>query len=172
MNVTQTQAAKADQSFESMSSESPWPPAVAQALANAEVELQAGRTKQAHEILRRADVASPWVVNALGVCQLRQGQAQAAVDTFRRLAVGDHLRLRSDAPIKVNFATALLLSGNIAGCFSTLDEIGPERHPAIERLRAALTRWKQNMSFWERINWYLGSEPNRAVILDLPGDLR
>lgn len=151
-----------------------WPEAIAPALAKVDEELQAGRAKQALEILRRTDTTSPWVANALGVCQLRLGQAQAAVDTLRKLAVADHLNLRSDAPVvfKANFATALLLSGNLAGGVRTLKEIGADRHPAVERLQAALSQWQNSLSFWERFNWWLGGEPSRPVALDSPGDLR
>lgn len=151
-----------------------WPEAVAPTLAKVEAELQAGRVKQALELLRRADAASPWVANALGVCQMRLGEAQSAVVTLRKMAVADHLSSRADAPVvfKANFAAALLLSGNLAGGVSMFKEIEQECHPAIARLRSALAQWKESLSFWERINWYLGGEPSRPVVLDLPGDLR
>jgi hypothetical protein len=168
MNAKQIPAAECDNVPESS-----WPLAVAPVLDKVEEELRAGRTKQALETLQRANMTSPWMANALGVCHLREGQTQAAVDTFRRLTV-EGLNLRKDAPIvfKVNFATALLLSGNMAGCFSTLEEIRGVEHPAVERLRAALATWKQNLTLWERINWYMGSEPGRPVVIDPPGDLR
>lgn len=159
---------------ERVAAEASWPEAIAAALARVEQELQAGRAKQALEILRRTDVSSPWMANALGVCQMRLGQTQAAVETLRKLAVADHLSFRADTPVvfKANFATALLLSANLAGGVRMLKEIGAVRHPAVERLQAALTQWRNSLSFWERINWWLGGEPSRPVALDSPGDLR
>ena len=88
MSVEQPQAITAPQASETPALDMPWPSEIAPILMKIEGELQAGRVKQALEILRRADISSPWMANALGVCQLRQGQAQVAVGTFRRFAFG------------------------------------------------------------------------------------
>src|SRR5262249_577514 len=73
---------------------------------------------------------------------------------------------------KTNYATALLLSGNIAGGLRALDEVRDEQCPAVGRLREAVRRWERNLTFWQRVNWWLGGEPDRPLTLDFPpGDL-
>lgn len=151
-----------------------WPQDVVKLLGQVEALLNAGQSRQALDQLRRAKSASPWATNAVGVCLLRNGDARAALDVFRGLAISGHLALRQDAPtvFKTNFATALLATNNIVGCLSTLKEIGDECHPAIDRLRTAIGRWEAGLSFWHRLNWYMGGEPSSTVELDFPaGDL-
>jgi hypothetical protein len=109
------------------------------------------------------------------VCQLRLGNARAALDTFRGLVLGaGGILLRKDDPavLKTNYAVALLLTGNMGGCQSVLEEVKEEEHPAVGKLKAALRRWSQSLTLMERINWYMGGQPDRPVMLDFPpGDL-
>src|SRR5438105_2031822 len=56
--------------------------------------LQAGQPKQALDLLARAEVHSPWSTNATGVCLLRLGQADRAVELFRNLVLSGGLFLR------------------------------------------------------------------------------
>jgi len=83
--------------------------------------------------------------------------------------------MRPDVPTiyKTNFAIALLLAGRPAGCLQVLDELRQEEHPAVQRLRAVMSKWEQGLSFWQKLNWYIGKiEPNRPVTIDFtPGDL-
>src|SRR5262245_53343365 len=82
---------------------------------------------------------SHWIKNAAGVCQLRLGNFQAALTMFRGMAVSDSLQTRNDVPsvVKTNYAAALLLTNNLAGCQMVLSEMKTHTHPAVERLRAA-----------------------------------
>jgi hypothetical protein len=109
------------------------------------------------------------------VCLLRLGNAQRAIELFRGLVLGPGgLVLRRDVPtaFKTNFATALLMDGNVAGCTSVLASLREEDHPAVRKLRAAVRRWQEAMSLWERVCWHFGSPPNRPVELGFePGDL-
>jgi hypothetical protein len=152
-----------------------WPADVADLLGKAEVYLQDGQPGRAIDLLARAKSPSPWVTNALGVCQLRQGNARLAIEVFRGLVLGSGgLILREDVPVvfKTNFATALLAGGNLAGCLRILDEIHDEQDPAVRRIRAAVERWQDGLSFWEKVRWALGGDPPRPVVLAFPpGDL-
>jgi hypothetical protein len=153
----------------------PRPPETAALLGRVEQLLQGEGPKAALEYLNRSRVVSAWATNARGVCLLRLGEAQRAVDLFRGLVLGaGSLCLRDDVPtlFKTNFATALLLADNLAGCLSTLALINDEADPAVGRLRAAIRRWQQGLTFWQKVRWHLGSPLGRPVELDFPpGDL-
>lgn len=136
--------------------------------------LKDGKPEKALHLIRGCGVSSPWLSNATGVCQLRLGNPKPAVDIYRRLVLeagGTHLRADVPAVFRINFAQALLSSGHIEGCRSALDEVVTE-HPAVARIRAAIDRWEDNLTVWERLQWYLGVEPARTVVFAYPlGDL-
>jgi hypothetical protein len=151
------------------------PPQVADLICNAITLLGEGQMAGAIDLLARTKDNSPWVRNALGVCQMRQGNTGVALDVFRGLVLGPGgLVLRKDVPVvfQTNYATALLAAGNVSGCRTVLAEIGDENNPTVGRLRGAIKRWQQGLTFWQRVNWFLGSQPDRPVPLDPPlGDL-
>ncbi len=150
------------------------PPEHRTVLNQAEKLLQAGQPKQALDILARSKVHAPWSTNATGVCLMRLGQTDRAVELFRNLVLSGSLFLRPDVPTawKVNFATALLMADNLAGCVRLLADIQEEDHPGVQRLRGALQSWHDRLSVWEKIRWFLGGQPARRVELDfLPGEL-
>jgi hypothetical protein len=151
------------------------PPEVVDLLGKVDKLLREGQPKRALEIISRAKINSPWVTNAAGVCQLRLGNAKVAVDVFRGLVLASGgLILRQDIPaaFKTNYATALLAMDNLAGCLGVLAEVRDEDHPGAQRLRAAVQRWKQDLTLWQKIQWYTGGQPARPVTLDFPpGDL-
>jgi hypothetical protein len=132
--------------------------------------FQEGHADKALSLAARAGVTSPWVTNALGVCHLRLGNAKAAVEVFRGLLLTGSLILREDVPtvFKTNYATALLAADNLAGCLRVLEELREEDNPAVQRLRAAIQRWQTSLSFWQKLNWYLGGQPARPLPLDFP----
>jgi hypothetical protein len=162
----------------------PQPQPVAPALPSDTLELlqkverllQDGQPAKALEALARTKTNSPWLVNARGVCQLRLGNPSVAVNLFRGLVLAaGGIYLRSDAPtvFKTNFAIALLQSGNLEGCISTLFEIRNENHPTITRLQDSIDQWKQSLTFAQKLGWYFCNRPARPVTLDFPlGDLR
>jgi hypothetical protein len=115
--------------------------------------------------------------NAKGVCLMRLGFHDDAVRLFRSLVmVPGSTRMRPDVPAicKINFATALLLSGCASGCMEVLGEIRQDQDPNVQRLRTAVEKWISEMTLLQKLNWWLGRiEPaNRPVKLDFePGDL-
>lgn len=149
---------------------------IEQLLATVEEFLQQEQCSKAIELLRRSKSGSPWVRNALGVCLLRQGEIQRAIELFRGLVLtSGSILLRMDVPtvFQTNFATALLMAGNVSGCQSALHNAESAGHPAVSRLRDAIVAWKQSLNFWQRVNWYLGAQPEQPIRLDFPpGDLR
>lgn len=153
----------------------PKSPEVSALLRDVEALLQKDEPKQALSLLSRAKNESLWLRNAVGVCQLRLGNAQFAVDIFRGLAINDKaFGFRQDVPtvFKTNFATAMLLSENLDGCLNVLGELRNSQHPAVDKLRGAIEKWKSGFSLFQKIMWWFGSQPTRPVFLDYPpGDL-
>lgn len=138
-------------------------------LARVRRHLDDGRPEKALEAIRRAKAKSVWLTNAAGVCQLRLGDAQAAVETFRGLVVTGGIQLRDDIPpvFKLNFAAALLAAGNIDGFLSALSEVG-DQHPAAGRYRDAYRRWLAGHSRWQQLKMALGGQPSRPFEADFP----
>src|SRR4051812_12600004 len=122
------------------------PPEVADVLRKVQKLLDEGQPAAALEQIGGSNLDSPWLANAAGVCQLRLGNANAAVETFRGLVLTG-LFLREDAPtvFEVNFATALIADGNLSGGLRTLSEIREEGHPAVLEIRHAIRRWAAGM---------------------------
>lgn len=152
----------------------PKSPEAVELLNKVEVLLREEQTQKALDLIRRSRVSSDWVTNAVGVCLLRLGQVQPAVDVLRGLvlAVGVHLKPDAPAVFKTNFATALLLADNVSGCLSALADVNDEQNPTVQRLRAAVRGWKEGLTFWQKVQWYMGGHPARKVELAFtPGDL-
>lgn len=146
-----------------------WPADVAELLGRVEQQLQAEGPRKALEALDRAKASGPWAANARAVCLLRLGEAGRALEVFRGL-VQSGAGLRDDAPtaFKVNYATAQLLAGNLTGCIVTLGQTRDEGHPSVQRLRAALRRWRSGLSFWEKARSLLGFDVDKPVELGFP----
>jgi hypothetical protein len=152
----------------------PWPAGVAGLLGRAEEILQQEGPRAALEMLAGTET-TPWVTNARGVCLLRLGEVQSALALFRRLAMAPRgFGLRHEAPtvFKTNYATAQLLAGDLTGCTVTLGQAQDDGHPAVQRLRAAIARWRRGLTFWEWVCSVLGGAVPRPIDLGFPpGDL-
>jgi hypothetical protein len=114
-------------------------------------------------------VASPWLTNAEGVCEIRRGNVDRAVQVLRNLVMdGNGILMRLDLPVqfRANFAAAMLASGNVAGCLQALSEIKEQTHPAVQSVRRVLTQWKESLSLWQRISFHLGGEPSQPLPAD------
>lgn len=145
-------------------------PEVSNVLGKVNALLQEQSPEKALEVINRSKLKSPWITNAMGVCQLRLGNAKPAAGVFQTLVTHTGVLLKPDAPrvFKTNYAAALLASDNLAGCLSVLHEINAEDDPSVRQLRGAIQRWKQSLSFLQKLQWYLGDYPQRPVILDFP----
>jgi predicted Zn-dependent protease len=132
--------------------------------------LQDQSPEKALEVIARSKLKSPWITNAMAVCQLRLGNAEQAAVMFRTLVAYTGVQLKPDAPLvfKTNYAAALLASNNLAGCLNVLHEVHAEEHATVRQLRAAIQGWKHSLSFREKMQWYLGDYPQRPVRLDFP----
>jgi hypothetical protein len=148
----------------------PRPAGVAERLGQVEEALRREGPRAALDLLEGSE-ASPWLTNARGVCLLRLGEVQSALALFRRLAMAPRgFGLRHEAPpvFKTNYATAQLLAGDLTGCTVTLGQAQDDGHPAVQRLRAAIARWRRGLSLWEWVCSVLGGAVPRPIDLDFP----
>ncbi len=133
--------------------------------------LDAGRPDEARAYILRHKPIDPVLNNALGVCLLRLGQTEAAMKLFRGMAIGPGgVSLRSDVPdvVKTNFATSLLLMGEVAGCQSALSEVHDANDPNARRLNEAVRKWIRGLSLLQKLSWYCGGQVKKPVTLDFP----
>jgi len=145
---------------------------VSDVLARIRKLFDAGRPQEAAELIRRFGTAAPLMSNAYGVALMRSGEPARAIDVYRNLVISESgVCLRPDVPVffKTNYATALLLTRNIAGCLSVLREINDEQHPEVVRLRAAIAEWKRTLGRWQRF-WLsiAGEASGKPVQLSFP----
>jgi hypothetical protein len=108
------------------------------------------------------------VRNALGVCLMRLGQVDQAVDVYRSFVLmsGSLIeRPEISNACRRNFATALLMKGFPSGAVSVLAETRDREHPMAVRLYAAIKQWEKTLPFFRRWDWKLnGCEPSGCRI--------
>ena len=110
-------------------------------------------------------------LNCLGVCAMRIGHADEAVQLFRNLSLNPGTTVvRSDADdsVLINYAFALLYASRPSGALDVLGELkNPEAAAAIQ-MRKAIRNWERGLSFMRRLDWKLNriEPPNCHVPLD------
>ncbi|QDV44459.1 hypothetical protein Enr13x_43250 [Stieleria neptunia] len=113
--------------------------------------------------------------SCLGVCALRIGKTDEAIQIFRGLSLSPGTTMvRSDADdvLLINYATALLLGNLPSGALDVLGEIKDRDAPAAVQVRSAINQWASGLSFWRRWDWKLNhiEPPNCVVPIDFaPG---
>jgi hypothetical protein len=133
--------------------------------------LDEDRPEDALDLLwGRGGSSEPFLRNAKGVCRLRMGETSDAIETFGALALASRGRdtdLLPEAPtvFKTNFATALVRAHAVSRCVKVLNKIGDEQNATVQKLRAAIKRWEESLTFWQRLQWHLGIRPKRRVVL-------
>ncbi|WP_242631966.1 tetratricopeptide repeat protein [Rubripirellula amarantea] len=116
------------------------------------------------------------VRNALGVCLMRLGRVDPAVDVFRSFVLmpGTLIeRVEVSNACKRNFATALLMKGFPSGALSVLAATRDPDHIMAVRLHSAISQWEKSLSWLRWLDWKLnGVEPSKCHIkLDFePGE--
>ena len=146
------------------------------ALSRALRQIADGKYRKALDLLRSAG-SDLQVQNAIGVCLLRLDRIEDANLLFRKLVLAPGCTwMRPNVPTiyKTNFATALLMSGQPSGCEEILADLGDPSHPSVQRLSKAIDQWVNSLTFWQKLNWWVGRiEPKTChVHLDfVPGEL-
>jgi pentatricopeptide repeat protein len=133
-----------------------------------------GHLERALAHLGRLKLNTETVRNARGVCLLRMGKFEEALQLFRQMVLAPGCTwMKRDLPViyRTNFCTALLLGGHPSGCYNCLGEINEQHHPSVSRLREAMQQWEQQLSWWPWLLWKLGVEPGVPIELEFnPGD--
>lgn len=145
-------------------------PEITALLARVGTLLEAGEPRKALEALAGSRLASPWIVNARGVCLLRLEEFPQAINCFRGLVLAEGLVIREDCPtvFKANYAVALLASDNVPGFLGVLEEMANDTGSHAEKLRESLRHYKNGLSLWKKILWALGNYPSRPPIVPAP----
>ncbi|MCA9174863.1 MAG: hypothetical protein KDB14_10310 [Planctomycetales bacterium] len=136
--------------------------------------VEAGELEQALKRLTKESSCSPDVLNARGVCLLRLGRTADAIRVLRSFVLAPGCTcMRPELPViyRANFATSLLLGGLALGVRYTLAEFAEKDHPSVVRLRDAMRRWEQGLSWWQRLGWRCGLAPAVPIAIDfVPGE--
>ncbi len=110
----------------------------------------------------------PQVRNTLGVCLMRAGRAESAVELYRAFVLmPGTLRERPNIcnAYKRNFATALFMRGLPSGALAVLKDIREPDHPRAIQLYGAIKEWEKSLPWYRRLDWILnGTEPANCTI--------
>ena len=139
-------------------------------LARVRACLAESRPLDALRLLEQSGSRSPETLSAMGVCEMRLGRVESAIERFRAmLFVNGGVGLLPDANPRtvVNFATALLLVGNVAGCVCALDDLAGRGGDDARRIREVIDQWRASLPFARRLGISLSGWPSNAPI-DLP----
>lgn len=131
------------------------------------VQLLARRKYSEASDQLRTLARSPIVTETLGVCLLRCGQYEQAVGAFRTIALtpgSTIVRLDASESQKVNFATALTLTGLPSGGVELLEGL---KGPDAMRLQAAINKWASKLSFFRWLDWKLSRIEPRGCSVSL-----
>ena len=106
--------------------------------------------------------------NLKGVCQLRMGAFESAVQNYRPLVLDSRTSMvHAGVPdIHItNFATALLLSGRPEGCLEILASVHAPKSPQVIQLHEAIRQWSKTLGWWDWFNWKVGKmSPSHCVV--------
>lgn len=146
------------------------PSTLERALAQVRDLLEQNKPGEAIELIKQYGSKNEAIRNAYGVCLMRIGEHGKALEVYRGLCISQGVCLRPDAPVVhlVNYATALLLLQNVAGCIDILRQIPASSHPGATRVQSAIDRWRKSLSFWQRLGLLCGVEPGTAIQLNYP----
>jgi hypothetical protein len=135
-----------------------------------------GKPQEAVQIAEGASEDELGARNAVGLHLLRTGAYLLAKQTFAGIVLKagtDTLEPRSPTVFKVNYASSLFLSGDVAECLWVLRQIDDEQDPGVQRLRAAIARWGSRLTAWQRILLKIGIKSGPAPEVDFPpGELK
>lgn len=121
--------------------------------------LQGAQPEAALNLLNTTARNTPALRQARGVCLLRLGQSELALKLFRELLYPQGpFAAAPDAPIelRVNFAAALLRCGQLVEGIHALQQDPQPQHAAWVQLQTAVNRWRQTLSWRQRLLLPLG----------------
>jgi hypothetical protein len=148
---------------------------ITEGFSRARALLEKGHASDALRLLNSQRYASPIFDNARAVCLMRLGRPEQALQILKPLVlINGNGGFRSHIPdiYKINLATALAMTGDVAAADEILDQLknADITHPQMTELRVAIDRWQTGLSLWELFQWNLGAHVHHRVILHfVPG---
>jgi tetratricopeptide (TPR) repeat protein len=139
-------------------------------ISRARAALTEDDIARARRILE-AEPLSPMVANALAVCDMRQGEPLKAADRLRRIVATPDGKGPRENPLAAwvrNYATALLLCGDVKGCRRVLGWNREHQDIRAERIEAAAEAYTDSLSFGQRMG--LAAKPPVTLGFE-PGEL-
>ncbi|OYP34158.1 hypothetical protein [Rhodopirellula sp. MGV] len=109
--------------------------------------------------------------DVLGVCFIRAGRFQSAVELYKSMCLLHNttmLRPGIEDSVKINYATAVLLAGRPSGALEILADVVNHSNDEELVLRTAIKEWERSLSFWQRLDWRLNriQPPNTCVTIN------
>ena len=94
------------------------PGSVSAALARVQSFLNERQPQKAIEFLMRTGMGNADLRNAYGVCLMRAGELDKALDVYQALCLSGTVCLKPNVPTlhRANYAAVLLRKGNLSGC--------------------------------------------------------
>jgi tetratricopeptide (TPR) repeat protein len=136
--------------------------------------LEAGQTENAIYFIEKTGLQSPDLRNALGVCLLRLGKVEKALNILQELVFQKFLSIPKGTPAlyQANYATVLLLKNYNQMAIEIINGLPAAEHPYIAQLQASVARWKKQLTAFNKFRCLLGLYPDTPVTLSVqPGDL-
>lgn len=132
--------------------------------------LRSGQPEQALGQVERCGQSGEWVKNARGVCLMRMGKVDGAVEVLRDLTFRGLICIPSDTPAlyKANYATALLMKNYTSQAMEILRGLDPKQHPYIAVLHETVAEWKRGLNPFQRLMCLVTYYPSRPVALKYP----
>jgi sugar phosphate isomerase/epimerase len=131
--------------------------------------LDQGRPDQALDFVTRLGNGTPEMANARGVCLLRLGRLDEAIEVLEDITYQGLPGIPHDVPplFRVNFAAAMLRANrNKEAVLTILDRLNGNEHPEAAKLKAAVRQWKKSIGPLGRFRCRLGLCPAQPVPLD------
>lgn len=94
--------------------------------------------------------------NIKAVLLMRLGRFDQALNLLRRIVMDSVTMLpKPDVPerIQLNFATALLMTGHIAGCIGVIQTIADAENEQAVELRVDIRKWEKSLSVLAWLDW-------------------
>lgn len=136
--------------------------------------LNSGKPDQALQYIERNGQNNQPMLNARGVCLMRLGRVEAAVEALRDLTFHGLVCIPSDTPplYQANYATALLMKGYTQEALEIMTSLAPNQHPYIAALHQTIAEWKKNLNIFLRFCCMVKLYPSKRITLKYPpGDL-
>ncbi len=131
--------------------------------------LDHDRPNDALDFIIHSGSDSPEMENARGVCLLRLGRFDEAIEVLQEVTFQGLPGIPPHTPalFQVNFAVAMLRANrDKGGALMISDRLKGNEHPEAAKLKAAVRQWKESLGPLGRLRCRLGLYPAKPVPLD------